>query len=220
MKLLTIGLARTQWWGHMADFNPKGIAFYPLIMTFLIKTYKFKIFPDPTKIPAPGVGLKFERGEFAVKEDFLTDVALSVYNDGLTADTYSSTDHSDAFLLDVWTHFTEIFKSPDYNEVIRKKTHLSQLYVSTDKSLQTVNPKLRDFAQLLSVTISNEQPEAFYELGGVSFWADSVAGISATPFAFERAMNVPFSENRYYSAAPLQTGQHLELLDRLEDILS
>jgi hypothetical protein len=87
-----------------------------------------------------------------------------------------------------------------------------------DKSLEVINPKLKQISQYLSNTV--EEGNRIFQFGGVSFWPDPVGKVDPNPFTFERAINVPFSENRYYSAAPLPTDKHLELLDVLESILS
>lgn len=224
MKLLSVDLARSWWWGHTVDLNPKGIAFYPSLITFLVQMYKFKKFPSPITIPeipqAPGATyLKFEYGEFAVQEGLSIAVGLSIFAEGLRADTNSSTEHSDAFLSDLLTRYSEIFRSPNYNEVIRKRTYLSQLYVSTNKSLQIVNPKLSKIAASLSQNFDQDARPTF-EFGGLSFWADPAKRGPLEPFTFERAVGASFSENRYFSRAPVQTVEHLGLLNKLEGILS
>ncbi len=220
MKLLSVNLARSFWVGQTADLNPKGMAVYPLIITFLVDTYKFKKFPSPTIPPvAPpmGEGFKFQWGEFTVKEGFTVTVGLSLHTDGLLAETNSSTDDTDAFLSDMLARYSEIFQSPDYNEVLRRKIYVSQLYVSSDKTLQIINPRLNEFASLFGQNIT---PAAAVELGGISFWSESINNTLSESFTFERAINSSLSDNRYYSAAPLQTNKHLELLDKLEEILS
>jgi hypothetical protein len=168
--------------------------------------------------PPAGDGLKFEYGAFTVDEGRPIAVGLNIFEDGLTAHTNSSTEHSDAFLADLLTRFTDIFQSPHYNEVIKRRTYLSQVYVSTDKSLQTINPKLNKIATFLSQSF--EQTKTVFEHGGISFWADPAKGGPLESFSFERAAAVSFAENRYFSRAPLQTSKHLELLNKLEGILS
>jgi hypothetical protein len=80
-----------------------------------------------------------------------------------------------------------------------------------------INPKLKQISEYLSKTV--EQGSMVFRVGGISFWPDQVNKINPAPFSFERVTNVPFSENRYYSVAPLPTDKHLELLDKLESIL-
>ena len=48
---------------------------------------------------------------------------------------------------------------------------------------------------------------------------DPTAPNRLTNFVFERNALVPFSEQRYFSRAPLQTEEHLQLLNEFEELL-
>jgi hypothetical protein len=185
------------------------------MIDFLVQAYNFKKFPDP-KNPPTKEAWAFEYGEFAIKGELPVTMGLTIYADSLAADTSSSTDYSEAFLSDMLTRLSEVLKLPDYTQVIRRTTYLSRLYVSTDKSLQTVNPKLNQIASWLSESIGESSP---IEFGGMSFWADPSKSNQA-PLSFERAIGASLSENRYYSSARLPTDKHLEVLNMLEAALS
>lgn len=218
MKLLSVNLARSVWLGPISDFNPRGASLYGILFPFLVNTYKFRKFPSLTEISDLTKGVKFENGDFSIEGESSILVNLTLYNDGVVADTGSSTIHSDAFLEEMYTKFSELFKMPPYQSILRKKVYLSQLFVSTNKSLEVINPKLKLISQHLSETV--EERDKSFQFGAISFWPDQVNKVNPAPFTFERAVNVPFSENRYYSVAPLPTDKHLELLDKLESILS
>ncbi len=218
MKLLSVNLARTILLGHMSDLNPRGASTYSILFPFLVETYKFKKLPSLTEIPDPSKGIKFEHGDFNIGSDYPIVVNLTLYNDGVVADSGSSTNYTDAFLEDMYTKFSELFKIPPPKSIIRKRVYLSQLYISMDKSLEIVNPKIKLISQYLSETV--EEGNELFQLGGISFWPDQISKVPPAPFRFERTIGAAFSENRYYSAAPLPTDKHLELLDKLESILS
>jgi hypothetical protein len=217
MKLLSVQLARSIWLGPTSDFNPRGTSLYRILFPFLIDTYKFRKYPSPTESSDLSKGVRFEDGEFIIGENIPITANLLIYNDGMIADTSSSTTHSDSFLEDIYNRFSEIFRMPRYESIIRKKVYVSQLFISTDKSLELINPKLKEISKYLSETV--EQGNMVFQVGGISFWPDQVNKVNPVPFSFERTTNVPFSENRYYSAAPLPTDKHLELLDKVENIL-
>jgi hypothetical protein len=218
MKLLSVKLARTIWLGNVSDFNPKGASMYATLFPFLIATYKFKKFPPYTEIADLSKGVVFESGEFKIDENVPIGVNLTFYNDGIVADCGSSTSDSDTFLKDIFHRFLEIYKIPHYDSVIKKVVYVSEVFVSTEKSLDIINPKLNKISEFLSGTV--EQGTTSFQLGGVLFFPDQTYKIPPGPFRFERAIGFPFSENRYYSAAPLTTDKHLELLNELESILS
>ena len=218
MKLLSVNLARSIWLGPVSDFNPRGASLYSTLFPLLMNTYKFKKYPALSDVSDLTKGVEFGSGQFAAGDDHPIAVNLTFYNDGIIADSGSSTDHSDAFLEDVFNRSLEIFKMPHYDSVIRKKVYLSQVFVTTEKSLEIINPKLAQISKYLSSTV--EQGNLTFRLAGILFSPDQVQRVNPAPFRFERVANVPFAENRYYSAAPLQTDKHLELLDKLESILS
>lgn len=222
MKLLSVDLARSVWLGPLSDLNPRGISLYPLLFSLLIKKYKFKKFPPPplpgTGIPDLVKGVKFENGDFNIGSDHPIWITLTLYGNGVVADTGSSTDHSDLFLEEILNQFSEIFKLPIYQSIIRKKTYLSHIHVSMDKSIEILNPKLKKISQYLSNNV--EQGDKSFQCGGIHFWPDQTDKINPPAFKLERAIGVPFSENRYFSLAPLPTEKHLELLNKFEAILS
>jgi hypothetical protein len=218
MKLLSVNLARTILLGPMSDLNPRGASTDSILFPFLVNTYKFKKVPSLTEIPDLSKGIKFELGDFDIGGDYPIVVNLTFYNDGVIADSGSSTNDTDAFLEDMYTKFSELFKMPLGESIIKRRAYLSQLFVSTDKSLELINPKLKLISKYLSESV--EEGNNVFQLGGISFWSDQITKVPPPPFTFERAVGVPFSDNRYYSAAPLPTDKHLELLDKLENIFS
>lgn len=218
MKLLSVSLARSLWFGHMDDFNPKGIALSSMI-SYLADLYKFKKVPPSNANPSSIEGTSFEDGEFVLNENEAPIyVALSLYSGGLTADTRLSTKASDTFLMDLFMRLSKLFNVPSHEAIIRRKRYFSQLYVSIDKPFSIINPKLKQVARFL--TENTEAGEIPFELGGISLWPEQTAKWIPSPFSIERATGVPFSENRYFSRAPIETEKHLELLSKLESILS
>ena len=218
MKLLSVNTARAIWLGQVRDLNPKGMKLERILTSFLVDTYKFEKTPLTQEPTDPNKGLIFENGEFEAKEEHPIIINLTIYNDGLVAESISSTTHSEAFLEDVLIRFSEFFKISSFTSVFKKKLYSSQLFVYTDKQLKLLNPKLKKISEYLSHNV--EQSSLNFQVGGISFWPDQTSKVPPASFTFERALGVPFSENRYYSAAPLKTDQHLELLEKLENILS
>jgi hypothetical protein len=212
MRLLSVDLARSVWLCNVFEFNPKGKSLYPVI-PLLVNLYKFKSFPSQTEIPDYTKGIKFEGGEFRNSEGDVIDFMLTVHNDGFVVDTKSSTKDSDAFLMEMLTRLSKDFDLPNYEQIIRKKLYISNLFITTDKSLELLNPNLKEISKYLSDNFLHP-----FETGGISFWPDQTANLPR--FTFERVLNVHFVEKKYYSSAGLQTNQHLELLNKLENILS
>jgi hypothetical protein len=218
MKLLSVNLARAIWLGHISDFNPRGASLYRVLYPFLVDSYKFKTFPKLAELSDLSKGISFKSGEFTIDgQDYPITINLDIHTDGFVVDSGSDTAYSHAFLVDVFEKFSEVFKMPKYETIIKKRLYLSQLYVQSEKTVELLNPKLKLISEYLKTNV--EQGGIVFQAGGISFWPDQTGKANPAPFTFERALGVPFSENRYYSAAPLQTDEHLELLDKLESVL-
>lgn len=217
MKLLSIKLARSIWLGPVVDFNPRGNRVDHILFPYLIDTYKFKQFPslsDPIDLTK---GMVFNGGTYKVQDNRDINISLTIYSDGVVVDTASSTNDADMFLEKLIGDFCEVFSQDTFKSILKEKLYVSQVYVSCEKNIGLLNPKLSKITDYLSQNVENGIE---YFLGGISFWADQTHKRIPGPFLFERAANTPFSENRYYSSAPLQTEKHLEVIDKIEEILA
>ena len=221
MKLLSVKLARSIWLVNIVDLNPRGLSLFGLI-TPIVNKYKFQIYPTKPEelIGKDVIEIKFNGGSFQKDTQHNIAVDLTIFNDGLVVDTRSSTKDSDAFLNDFLNYVSKEFSLTPYLEVLRSKIYVSEVWVQTDKLLNSLNSKLDSFAKrITSLTEGHSHHPIAYETSGIIFWTDPVVTNPPTPFRFERVIDRPFAENRYYSAAPLQTDVHLEMLDELESIL-
>lgn len=215
MKLLSINLARSIWLGPMLDFNPKGVRLDYFLYPLLINTYKFRKFPSINDAQDLVKGVSFGDGEFIINDQLTVNLSITFYNDGIVVDTRSSTDHSDGFLDDFFRRVSEEVDIPPYSSVLKETLYLSQVFISPEKSLETLNSKLKHISKYLTQHTKGNND---FQTSGLSFWPDQTKKRNLVPFTFERAANTPFEDNRYYSSAPLQTNNHLELLDILESI--
>jgi len=222
MKLLSVKQARSIWLMYLVDLNPRGLNLFTLIPQIITK-YNFQLYP--TKPEELDIGkdtreIKFSAGSFQKDQQHNIGFDLTIYNDGLMVDTRSSTDDSDV-IIDEFLNWLSTAGLVPYQDVLRSKLYVSELWVQTDKSLNTLNPKLESFAKrVTSLIVGHEYHPIAFETSGITFWTDPTVGNPPGAFRFERLIDVPFSENRYYSAAPLQTNIHLEMLEEFESILS
>lgn len=220
MRVLNVVAARSTWLFELADLNPKGKSLFPEIVDWLKETYNFDEAPGPTSKVDDGKGMIFKKGEFQAREEVFVDVELTLFNDGLVANSSSSTDDTDKFLENVIASAMTEFSLTFDSTMIRRKLYLSELNVRLDQPLVNLNPKLAQFAEKLSSMCSTIITQPF-EVGGLSLWTDVTNSVyKAPPFSIERRLNAPFHENRFYSKAPLQTEQHITLLKELEQILT
>ena len=219
MRLLNVSLARSIWLFPTGDLNPRGKHLQQAIIEGLVTKYRFARFPQGPRSVTDTTEVKLESGVFQPNQrDPITIVELKIYADGIIADTHSSTDDSDYFLSEAIQWAIEQFALVSLQTLPIRKLYLSELYVHTDASLNHINNRFETFLQRLSSEIVGFEPQPI-ETAGISFSSDQGNFSKPTPFRFERTLNIPFSQNRYYSSAPLQTEKHLHLLDDLELIL-
>jgi hypothetical protein len=88
--------------------------------------------------------------------------------------------------------------------------------------LGKMNPLLDEISDVMEEALSRGLKQPFrVEPTGVIVYVDATQ-VRITPgkFTIERRAEVPFSENIYFSSAPLGTSLHLELVERFEKSLS
>ncbi len=218
MELLNVLKAQSVWLFDANDLNPRGKHIFPDLIEWLKDRYEFQQAPKSPDDLDETKGLAFKQGSFPLGKDLVT-VEATIYTDGLIANTWSSTRATDLFLEDALSNAAKEFDLKYPASLVRSKTHLSELTIRMDGSLSKLNPKLESFADRLS-RVHGHKGATPFEVGGISFWSDvSSVALKFAPFALERKANTPFSENRYYSKAPLHTDEHVELLGDFERIM-
>ncbi|MGD0872560.1 MAG: hypothetical protein ABSB88_23695 [Bryobacteraceae bacterium] len=235
MKLVHTKLARSIWLFDLRDLNPKGEDLLGDLVSWVKDTYNFAVAPDPDNpvpnpptptspipqtapVQAPG-GLVFQRGNFQTQGEFFVSItALTLYDDGIVVDTTSSTDDADRFAGHLLRSAVEAFKVAFEPAVIRRKLYLSELVVRSEMSLESLHPALATFATRLPSSVAGGQTLPF-GVGAVSFWSEPNDAGQHRVFSVERQLGRAFSENRFYSQAPLQTHVHFGLLQELESLV-
>jgi len=219
MELLNVTSARVTWLFDINDLNPRGKSIFPELIDWLKDNYSFSQFPSSaTDFDKDTKGLLFKGGSFQVRDEIFVNVELSVFSDGLAANSYSSTRDTEAFLEDVLTTAAKDFSLYYKPSMIRTKIPLSEVTVRLKEPLSKLNPGLSEFAEKISHL--SPRPSEF-ELGGISFWTDSSnSSLKLAAFSLERKINAPFSENRFYSKASMHTDAHLGLIEEFEQLLA
>lgn len=220
MQLLSINTARAIWLFTLSDLNPRGKAIGQELIDWLKVAYGFTPPPTPAQLGIQTqTSLTFSSGKFRTgyepdgRPKYVT-VEFSVYNDGLVATTRSSTRDADEFLTHVLISAAERFGLAYDPIMVRKKVYLSELDIRLGKELNFLNPQLQRFAEKISSLLGE-----LFEFSGVSFSVHPSPSLQYSPFRIERRINTPWSENRYFSSAPLHTDDHIALLEEFEQNL-
>jgi hypothetical protein len=215
MNVLFVGLARTVWLFDLGVLNPTGMSLRG-VLEAITQRYQFVQAPKNELDFDAQRSLAFKAGSFTGRRNVPLIVGLNLYTDGIIADTMSSTDDSTEFLQDLAKWLNETYGLVVPKE--RRVGYLSQLDFQSDFSLLNLNRRLEAFADnLQAVSRDKDKP---HELTSVQFWTEDAGkpGVPA-PVKIERKISAPFSNNHYFSQAPLQTETHITVLNQFEEIL-
>lgn len=217
MKILSVAIARAIWLIPTKFLNPGGRSLKPA-HNALIERYGFVYSTPLEKLVGPQPeSAKFQGGSFVGKKQIPVAIDLELHNDGLVANSQSSTTDSDLFLDDLlgWLH--KDYGLNSHLELPIKKIYLSELYVSFDKLPTLLTRETLAFIHEASSLIESEKagPLGFM---GLILATDPEKRERSITLRIEREINTPHKENRIFSSGPLQTDQHLRLLEKLESL--
>lgn len=222
MKLLSIQNARALWFLHLNDLNPRGRSVERNVFSEIAKRYSFTKVPSLVEIVEArqkNQPIQMLYGVFRAPSGEDVSISLQMYRDALFADTQSTTSDSEAFLNDMLGWLASELGLVDYKTIAIRKLYVSEMIVSLEKSLNMVNPKFSQFAKYLQEKTNTPFKNIGFELGSIGFWIDPAVKHHHVPFRLERQAEIDFSEDRYYSIAPLDTEEHLKALNSLEKLM-
>lgn len=217
MTVAHIKLARAIWLVDSRDLNPNGVDIMPMLDAVRTR-YNFQVYPKTVEEANEydAKGIVFMNGSFAAEAGGrYTIVKATIFNDGLVVDSARSSTFCDAFLEDVLTFLSQQFGLTYNAGMIHSRLYVSELIVRMDRSISTIFERIAPVIAKLNRFNGND-----FQAAGFGFSRDPEGTrVRPAPFSFEREVGKPFSQNRYYSGAPLRTEQHEEILRDLEGLL-
>ena len=219
MKLVTVQAARAIWLFDLVRLNPHGIS-NKVLIDGVKQRYDFSKSPS-SMLDVEDKALVFDQGEFTASDGRRIYVSLKAYSDGLVASTSSSTSDTTDFLEDLGLFLGSLgFSFPSQHQMGRGFT--SVLRVESDISLIDINPRMESMIKYIeSRLVSLDGKPRKFEAASLGMWSeDATKGFSPAAFKFERTIGKPFESKEYYSEAPLQTHEHLDLLEEMEALFA
>ena len=218
MQVSAILLARYLGFVETFDLNPVGKVFFPDLIPALVERYKFQSFPTKFDELDEQKGVEFLEGKW----DGVTVDRLTIYRNGIMMDTRSSTADSEKLLEDVLLWAAKEFQVAYRPGMIKRKAYVSQLTFHSDVPILG---GLNSALSRLSVRVGRATNEItgddlVFEPFTVTLHHDRISlRQPVAAFTIQRRLETPFSENKYFSEAPLPTDLHLTLLQEFENDL-
>jgi hypothetical protein len=216
MKIVTTEGGRVLDLVPLEEFRPPQGVYAPDFISAIMEHYSFPLAPDLKE--AAKTGAKFEGGKFVHDGESIAIKELAIYSDGMICETHT-TDLAELVLDDFVKWATAVFKLQEPTSPVRR-TFTSALVVNLDKAVETGLGKLSRTCDLLSQALNDAYGWKYqYNLNRLAFDVDpqTIPHLRATNFILERRLQVSYSQNRYFSIAPLKTDAHIKLLENIEN---
>jgi hypothetical protein len=223
MKIQNVISAKSLWFMDIRQLNPRGRNIYKVIIPQLVQWYGFTEPKEP--YDENHLGVQFMNGEFSPTQDGrsgdLTGINLTVYFNGLLAHTSTSTDDADHFLEQVAARLVKEGSISFHPGLVKSKRYQSEVVAHAEQAINF--PAFDKFCSILTSMAYPDSKTQMFGTTGIIFDTDSeLLGVNRKrpQFTLERKVDLTWSENLYYSQAPLSTQQHEKALNALEAALS
>jgi len=141
-----------------------------------------------------------------------------IFNTLLLVETRSNTTDSKQILEEMLNWAAEKFGLNYHPGMIKRFAYVSDLTFHSDIPLLSVNPALTNLAQKTSKAASEiwQEPVQYEPMNLIVGHDPMSRKYGIAHFSVARRAESRFSENKYFSEAPLPTDVHLSLLDEFE----
>lgn len=218
MKVSAIIQARALAFIELYDLDPRGKTFFPDTIKKLQQRYGFLQTPKLEELEEQK-GVELKTGKIG---NVVIDT-LKIFPSLFVLETHSNTTESKQALEEMFQWGKRDLGLTYDPEMIRHWAYVSSLTFYSDANIVALasNPAAKLAAKVTSaVSEIWEQPTAF-EARSLSITHDplirknGIAGLLITPRS-----EIPYSENKFYSEAPLPTDTHIKFLEEFEsDVL-
>jgi len=214
VQLAAVILARALAFIEVFDLNPRGKVFFPELVKGIVDRYKFQKFPTKFEDFDISKGVLFEEGKISGK----VIQKFTIFDTLLVVETQSGTTDSKEIIEEMLTWAAAKFGINYAAGVIKRNAYVSGVSFYSDVPILAANSLLEALAAKTSTALSEIwQEPVHYETVGIAVGHDTGARkFPIAQFTLTRREAAKFSENKYYSEAPLPTDVHLVLLEEYE----
>jgi hypothetical protein len=214
MEIKAVLIARLLGFVELATLNPEGRIFFPNIISGIVERFGFQKYPTTPEHFDEVKGIEFHDGQW----DGVNVQKLVMYNNGFLVETQSSTDDSEQILLASLEWAKKEFGITFDPKMIYRRRYLNDLVFSTDAPMVDgfgpVGNLITNLSDMTAGILDERLPYAGLRLDVDFERFQRQAPIA--PFTIQRRNDYAFSDNTYFSEAPLPTELHVHLLEEYE----
>ncbi len=214
MKISSIVLSRVLAFVDTIDLSPVGGVDARGFVRETAEQFHFQKYPQTLDEFDTQKGMEFVSGRLGKK----TISKFVIWNNILVVESRFTTTETQEMLQEMLLWGTEKFKLTYSPEMIQHYAYVSDLSFYSDAPLLSLDPLLRRIAERIGSSLTKIwQEPILYEPFDLKIGHDPLArkwGIA--PFQITRRAEHRFSENKYFSEAPLPTDEHIALLEEYE----
>lgn len=214
MELTAILLARTLAFFDTADVIPRKGLFPPELVKGLVQLCNFQKFPKAFEEWGSADGAIFEVGKLGET----TIRRLIIYNACVQVETFDSTAESRRLIDVILGWARENFDISYQGESsVRNWAYISDVSFRSDVPLLLTGPIERLSRRITEEMSKILEAETVYQPAGFNIGHDPLLRrYGRAPFSIQRRAEALYTDNKYFSEAPLPTDVHLELLEQYE----
>lgn len=214
MKLSAIVLSRVLAFIDTADLSPTSGIVAPEFAREVAKQFHFLKFPQVVEDFDAPKGIEFLTGRLGKR----AITKLVIWPNAIVIETRSSTTETQQTLHSIMLWAKEKFNLTYEAEMITRYAYVSDLSFYSDAPLLSISPLWDHIAQKASAALTEMwKEEISYQPIEFKIGHDPLTrkwGIA--PFQITRRAEHRFTENKYFSEAPLPTELHISLLEEYE----
>jgi hypothetical protein len=215
LQLAAIVLARVLGFIETADLDHRGKVFTPEFVEEVTRRYKFQKFPKTFEELDESKGIVFEEGRIGNK----VVQKLTIFNTLTTVETRSNTDDSKQILEEMLAWGAAKFGLNYKPGSIKHYAYISDLTFYSDVPLLgAACPFLVDLAAKTGAALTDiwQEPVTYHPANLAVAHDPLTRKNGIAPFVITHRAESKFSENKYFSEAPLPTNMHIAFLEEYE----
>ena len=204
----------------MDEMRPLAGVYMPSLLHGIAQRYKFAI--SPTNVEdSITKGAKFSHGTMTRQGQSILVSDIGIYNDGIVVGALT-TDYADEIADDLlsWAVSAFSLRQPTTQ---RPRTYGSNVVVEFDRLPRGSLKKYQRMSSRMSAALKASRGwDCEIGFQRLAFQADPTTLLphmtpaTSTQFSIERRGGIPYTENRFWCAAPLRSTEHLEMLKEIE----